>query len=591
VAGFVAQGNSLHIPLKDESVDCVITSPPYFSVRDYPVKPVMWGGDPDCTHVCVPSRQPRKGGKNTPNNPPKVRANIREQRQSTRRGASSYSCTKCGAWFGHLGHEPNPELYTGHLCSVFNEVRRVLKRQGTLWVNIGDGHWSAKGSCFNPGGGSKSWQSWNERKIEGAYPLHRGNRSDFPWLGAKSLYLVPFRFALGMQGFAVISAMELLQLADCLAEAREKRDWSTVELVERTLRAKAFIDSFMQGWILRNVIIWHKPNCLPSSARDRFTVDFEYVFFFVKSNSAQYWTNEKSLELVRGKPAGTKGEEGRDWEWRKCPACSDPSYFNYRTRDALRKEEGSPQFKISERERKELRIRKCPRCHGTGKVKVNLWSGHDYYFDQQFEALAESTMADSRNQTGRHTQGHVRGSKYNDVDGQRKPSWYRSKVFVNSQVGRHMRCVWKIPTRGCADAHFATFPEELCEIPIKAGCPEQVCTECGMGRHKPYKRAVTFHSGSGRAGRIPEGKWKGGEQEVSGNYDIRMGSVVERWQTGATDCGCGAGWKPGIVLDPFCGSGSTGLACERLGRRFVGLDLSAEYLKMCQKRMAQGVLA
>jgi len=77
-----------------------------------------------------------------------------------------------------------------------------------------------------------------------------------------------------------------------------------------------------------NIILEDKPNlfstisgtlihnCMPASANDRFTVDFEYLFFFTKNNKAIFWTNEKTLECVSKKPLGTKGIEGKDWEWK-----------------------------------------------------------------------------------------------------------------------------------------------------------------------------------------------------------------------------------------------------------------------------------
>jgi hypothetical protein len=86
--------------------------------------------------------------------------------------------SKCGAWKGELGLEPTPELYVSHLCSIFDEVKGVLKKTGTCWVVIGDTYWSAKGSCHNPGGGPGSIET--PRKASKIYPLHRGNSSGVP---------------------------------------------------------------------------------------------------------------------------------------------------------------------------------------------------------------------------------------------------------------------------------------------------------------------------------------------------------------------------------------------------------------------------
>lgn len=159
--------------LPGTSVDCIVTSPPYWRMRDYGTAPLWWGGNETCNH------QPDRNG----------------------------YCRHCGGWLGELGQEPTWEEFIGHLVSIFRECHRVLKNTGTLWVNLGD-------SYSKPGMGGKKCK-----------------------IPSKSLCNIPGKFADAM-------------IAD--------------------------------GWILRNEIIWYKPNCAPSSATDRFTVDYEKIFFFVK---------------------------------------------------------------------------------------------------------------------------------------------------------------------------------------------------------------------------------------------------------------------------------------------------------------------
>lgn len=166
--------------LSDESVDCIVTSPPYWQMRDYGIGSIVW---PD-------------------------------------------------GWSGQLGLEPTREEFIAHLCMIFDECRRVLKSSGTLWVNLGDSY--SKPYKYN------RWQDpkWSESSknndclidIEVDTARHR--------IPSKSLCNIPNKFADEM---------------------------------------------ILRGWVLRNEIIWYKPACIPSSVRDRFTVDFEKVFFFTKS--------------------------------------------------------------------------------------------------------------------------------------------------------------------------------------------------------------------------------------------------------------------------------------------------------------------
>ena len=156
--------------IPSESIDCVVTSPPYWALRDYGVK-------------------------------------------------------------GQIGLEASIEEYLEKLMEVFREVHRVLKKEGTCWVNFGDTY-----SGKTKGGGSNKPQNniYDSLTKRATIPKIKVT-SKIP---KKSLCLIPSRFAIGM--------LEL-------------------------------------GFRLRNEIIWHKPNAMPSSVKDRFTNDFEKIFFFSKS--------------------------------------------------------------------------------------------------------------------------------------------------------------------------------------------------------------------------------------------------------------------------------------------------------------------
>ncbi len=97
--------------LPEQSIHCVITSPPYWGgLRDYGTPAVVWGGDRDCAHEWIQSK-----------------------------GESS-RCALYGAWRGQLGHEPTVQLYLDHIVAVFNELRRVLRPEGTTWLILGDSY-------------------------------------------------------------------------------------------------------------------------------------------------------------------------------------------------------------------------------------------------------------------------------------------------------------------------------------------------------------------------------------------------------------------------------------------------------------------
>lgn len=192
--GILYNGNVLDIlkQLPNESIDTVITSPPYWGLRFYGEEAnTVWGGNPDCKHEWV-----------------------------------NGFCEKCGAWYGQLGLEPTFEMYLEHLWQIFDEIWRILKPTGTVWVNLGDTYNGNKKGKTD----KKVGEYLKETQRYLVKPVTKNVKQ-------KSLLMIPARFAIGM------------------------------------------ID---RGWILRNVIIWHKPNAMPESVKDRFTEDFEYIFFFVK---------------------------------------------------------------------------------------------------------------------------------------------------------------------------------------------------------------------------------------------------------------------------------------------------------------------
>jgi DNA modification methylase len=145
---------------------------------------------------------------------------------------------------------------------------------------------------------------------------------------------------------------------------------------------------------------------------------------------------------------------------------------------------------------------------------------------------------------------------------------------------RNKRSVWTVATQPYPEAHFATFPEALIEPMIFAGCPERVCADCGA----PWERVVEVTGGN-----YAERKSRG----VGGPYNLKpemygpagsMGGSKSTTTGWRPTCAHDAKTRPGVVLDPFGGSGTTGVVAQRLSRRAVLIDLSAEYMRQMMVR-------
>lgn len=217
------------------SVQTCITSPPYFGLRSYGGEPQVWGGDQACEHVWGATlRAPWANQAPGLNGRKKNVAATRDRPKET-----GPFCSLCSAWFGHLGLEPTPELFIADLVDVFAVVRRVLRDDGTLWLNIGDSY-------------AGSW---------GAYSCPKGDIAARRYGGTDEWTPRPATSRLTGD----LKNKDLIGIPWMLAFA---------------LRA--------DGWYLRSDIIWHKPNAMPESVRDRPTKSHEYLFLLSKSERYYY---------------------------------------------------------------------------------------------------------------------------------------------------------------------------------------------------------------------------------------------------------------------------------------------------------------
>ena len=221
-----------------------------------------------------------------------------------------------------------------------------------------------------------------------------------------------------------------------------------------------------------------------------------------------------------------------------------------------------------------------------------------YYYDAEAvkEPLAEATIEDlaRRKNPGQHD-GLTKFGKGEGLG---------AGPRVSDTSGRNKRSVWSIATAPFSEAHFATFPPALVEPMVRAGCPAQVCSECG----KPWVRVVE------RTASTP-GQQPGYTQKCTMRNDgERAGSWTDAKVNTlgfAPTCACGtqhpipydelnadpsllddfeiapAPTRPGTVLDPFAGSGTTGLVALREGRNFIGIELNPEYADMARRRIGQ----
>ena len=228
--------------LPDESVNCCVTSPPYYGLRDYGTG--TWvGGDPNCPHFRTShfTKNCQTGHKNL------------LEMKGVADSIYKKVCPLCGAVRvdKQIGLEETPELYVDKLTAVFHEVKRVLKDDGTLWLNIGDSYW---------GSGSRGFDFTD--KFTDASEIQKGSK------GTTDLSNIPKLVGNTDTG---LKNKDLIGIPWMLAFALRN-----------------------DGWYLRQDIIWHKPNPMPESVKDRCTKSHEYIFLL--SKQPHYYFDYESIQ-------------------------------------------------------------------------------------------------------------------------------------------------------------------------------------------------------------------------------------------------------------------------------------------------------
>jgi DNA modification methylase len=265
---FVGDNRETLKSLADGSVQCVVTSPPYWGLRDYGT--ATWvGGDENCDHVKDASKTKKFG------NP--VFNENRPSREQTKTNGFYFDgeCGFCGALKqdDQIGLELTPDEYVEQLCKVFDEVWRVLADDGTLWLNLGDSYASFRDGKATPD--STRGDSLGTLVPKGSANNRVSSAFANTSIKHKDLVGIPWRVAFALQS---------------------------------------------RGWYLRQDIIWAKPNPMPESVTDRCTKSHEYIFLLSKSPS--YYFDHLAIR----EPAVTSNVEGVRFGGNKYGDSTDPMH-------------------------------------------------------------------------------------------------------------------------------------------------------------------------------------------------------------------------------------------------------------------------
>lgn len=250
------QGDVLEVlrTLPDESVHCCVTSPPYWGLRDYGT--AKWsGGLPDCDHSYNHGTQGKTGD--------------RADRTFTAQAVYKDVCRKCGAIRvdKQIGLEATAAEFVAKMVEVFSQVKRVLRADGTCWLNLGDSYATGAGAVGNCPGGGKQGERWTGH--DKSITAHQQERTGHCGVHAES----------PKHSFGAIGPKT--QPNRMPQEGLKPKD-----LVGIPWRVAFALQA--DGWWLRSDIIWAKPAPMPESVTDRPTRSHEYIFLLAKSERYYY---------------------------------------------------------------------------------------------------------------------------------------------------------------------------------------------------------------------------------------------------------------------------------------------------------------
>jgi len=466
--------------IPDKTFHTVVTSPPYWGLRDYGT--ATWiGGDPNCPHM-----RTTKVSKNT------ITGHKTMFEQGSVVGDAIFKtiCPLCGAvrQDSQLGVEETPQEYVANMVQVFREVKRVLRDDGTLWLNLGDTYYNYRADGKYP----KQTVSKTKQDLP-EFSTARGNKLE--GLKSKDLIGIPWRVAFALQE---------------------------------------------DGWYLRQDIIWHKPNPMPESVKDRCTKSHEYIFLFSKSKNyyfdnesikekstessvnrlSQNIENQKGSSRVPNKTNGNMFAVGDEMRNKRSVWTMDSKYKDDEQerehRQGMSKTRGDklvvtrPKLPSQENFVKYIKSKTnvdvLTDYTGIKKSTIEHWFRLDktgFSYPSRDDWMKVSTLINDNS------------DEFNKINEMMTHEEYHYDEIVTSDT-RNKRSVWTVTTKPYKEAHFATYPPDLIEPCILAGCPE--------GGH---------------------------------------------------------------VLDPFGGAGTTALVSDRLKRNSSLIELNDEYATITEKRLRE----
>lgn len=588
----ILEGDCLPIlrTLDAESVQTCVTSPPYWGLRDYGT--ATWeGGDSDCKHEAGPMVSVKSG----------LRVGEKRlQNAMPQRG----TCSRCGARRidSQLGLEATPEEYVANLVAVFREVRRVLRDDGTLWLNLGDSYAAGGTGGYSDKSTLAGFTSPNTKgRVNNGKGPTRSAPAGFkpkdlvgiPWAVAEALRDPYYLGQIAEERDRVWLAATLDAEGTICGSTHVRKDNGQTRTslnISITNADTRMLDEAQRIWPTSR----QEHNChgeghlgnrptfrwIPHGAEAKGLLCRELLpYLVVKRKQAllgwRFCELSVAAKRLARSPQAKQATEQRAWivdalsrlnkgqdvdipTWvGELPSLTEPGW--YLRSDIIWAKPNPMPESVTDRPTKAheylFLLTKSPR----------------YFYDAS--AIREDFADERMGNPGAYEPRYQIGSARNDSN----------QIGANGdwngadRGGRNKRSVWTVTTQPFPGAHFATFPPKLIEPCVLAGSSPFACGRC----RAPWERETKITRPATRAVRSAGPV---GDHGLLGK--ARRDDPVEVETLGwRTPCKHDDDTGRSLILDPFAGAGTTGVVATRHDRDFIGIELNPEYAEMARNRI------
>jgi DNA modification methylase len=438
---------------------------------------------------------------------------------------------------GQIGLEETPDQWVDRLVAVFREVRRVLRDDGTLWIEIGDSYVSGQGGRQSSVGEMPA----RPLSLDSDSDIGRDDVDTGSWRSGATSKVTPAR------GTTDLKPKDLLGQPWLLAFA---------------LRA--------DGWYLRSEIIWARPNPMPESVTDRPTKSHSTVFLL--SKSPRYFYDQDAIREAFAEPQGGRA-------YRRYPEGfkEDASGSG---RSGRLQGPAPGQITGPQAETLDGSDPPSPPSPNRGEGQGFRWNS-PHYTEQ--EGPLHNTLGGLPPEAPRGPDGR----RVTSVKGKENSEQHRDGERWPNPAGANARSVWMIATEPTPFAHFATWPRKLVARMIQAGTSERgCCPECLAPWVRDVEDLTPRTWRDDREGHVNNPNSP--ERKAQGQSAFTYGSTTVKRALGwSPSCEHGGAPIPCVVLDPFGGAGATGLVARDHNRHAILIELNSDYCKLSAERLGQ----